>query len=281
MTYTLSKILWVFVQPSNLLLLIASIGAGLLFTRRARLGKILLTPVIGFFMLITLLPLGDLLIIPLEKRFPVPAELGKVDGIIVLSGAFNDKNSAWRRIPVLNDYAGRFTKFIELARAYPDAKLVFTGGAMHPLHGGVTESDIARWFFTEQGLPLERFLFEDKSRNTQENVEFSQQLAQPKPDEHWVLVTSAIHMPRSVGLFRKHGWNITPYPTGYFAPPFFELTRAPDFAGRLERFDDGVKEWTGLIAYYLLGRTSKIFPRLNSTPPAVSDAADLSAPIPR
>lgn len=260
MTFTLSKILWVFAQPSNLLLLIACVGAALLFSRRVRLGKLLLMPVLGFFVLITVIPLADLLIIPLEERFPVPAELGKVDGIIVLSGGFKAKNSALRRTPVLNDYAGRFTKFIELARAYPDAKLVFTGGAVHPMHGGVTEADIARWFFTEQGLPIERILFEDKSRNTHENVEFSHKLVQPQPDEHWVLVTSAAHMPRSVGLFRKYGWNVTPYPTGYLAPPFFELTRTPDFAGRLERFDDAVKEWTGLVAYYLLGRTSEIFP---------------------
>ena len=149
---------------------------------------------------------------------------------------------------------------MELARAYPEAKLILSGGAVFPMHNNVTEADIGRWFFTAQGLDPQRILFEDKSRNTHENILYSKQIAQPQPGEHWVLVTSAAHMPRSVGLFRKNGWNVTPYPAGYVTMPFLEPVAAPDFAGRLERLDDGVREWTGLAAYYLLGRTSALFP---------------------
>ncbi len=260
MIFYLSKLLWIFVQPSNFLLLIAGASAVLMFTRWARPGRILLATIIGFFVFTAITPLGDWMLYPLEKRFPVPGELGEVDGIIVLSGAFNAVNSAYRGAPVLNQYAGRFTKFIELARQYPHAKLLFSGGAVIPLHNGITESDIGRWFFTEQGLDAQRILFENKSRNTHENVIFSKQLAQPARREHWVLVTSAVHMPRSVGLFRKNGWDVTPYPAGYATMPFVEPLSAPDFGMRLKRLDEAVKEWTGLVAYYLLGRTSELFP---------------------
>lgn len=260
MIFYLSKILWVLVQPSNLLLLIACAGAALLYTARARQGKIVLTGVLGVFVLSAILPLGNWLLYPLEQRFAVPEQLGRVDGIIVLGGAFNAKNSALRNEPILNQYAGRFTKFIELARQHPQAKLVFTGGAVFPMHNGVTESAIGRWFFTAQGLDAERILFEDKSRNTHENAVYSKALVNPQPGEHWVLVTSASHMPRSVGLFRKNGWDVTPYPAGYVTMPFPDPLKGVDFGGRLERFDDAVKEWTGLAAYYLLGRTSSLFP---------------------
>ncbi len=260
MTFYLSKILWILVQPSNLLLLFACAGAALLFTSRARTGRVLLAALMGFLIVISIAPLGNWMLLSLEQRFAVPADLGKVDGIIVLSGAFHAKNSAWRGAPVLNQYAGRFTKFMELARLHPEAKLVFSGGAVYPMHNNVTESGIGRWFFAAQGLDITRIQFEDKSRNTHENVVFSKQLAQPQPGEHWVLVTSAAHMPRSVGLFRKNGWNVTPYPAGFAAMPFLEPLSSPDFGGRLERLDDGVKEWTGLIAYYFLGRTSSLFP---------------------
>ncbi len=220
----------------------------------------MLAALMGVFILLSVLPVGNWLLYPLETRFPVPGDPGKPDGIIVLSGAFHANNSAYRGAPVLNQYAGRFTSFMELARRHPQAKLVFSGGAVFPMHNNVTEADIARWFFLAQGLDLRRIQFEDKSRNTHENVVFSKQIAQPQPGEHWVLVTSAAHMPRAVGLFRKNGWNVTPYPAGYATMPFLESITNVDFGGRLERLDDAVKEWTGLIAYYLLGRTSELFP---------------------
>ena len=264
MIFYLSKILWPLLQPGNLLLIIACAGVVLLFTARDRLGKIILTAVMSFFVIITITPLSGWMLYPIEKRFPVPDDLGKVDGIIVLGGAFRARNSAYREEPILNQYATRFTKFIELARKYPQAKLVFSGGAVFPLHNNVTESEIGRWFFAGQGLDTSRILFEDKSRNTHENIIFSKQLAQPQPGEHWVLVTSAAHIPRSVGLFRKNGWQVTPYPAGFTTLPFIEPYLDPltglDFAGRLEGFDATVKEWTGLIAYYFLGRTSELFP---------------------
>ncbi|MSP42161.1 MAG: YdcF family protein [Alphaproteobacteria bacterium] len=260
MIFFLSRALWYVAQPSNLLLILACTGAGLLRTRRVRLGKVLLGSVLGLFLLIAVLPLGNWMLYPLETRFPVPADLGRVDGIIVLSGAFSAENSAWRGAPVLNQYAQRITKFMELARRYPNAKLVFSGGAVFPLPNNVTESDIGRWFFTGQGLDPQRILFEDKSRNTHENIVFSRRLAQPQAGERWVLVTSAAHLPRAVGLMHKNGWKATPYPAGFAAMPFPDPLTAPDFGDRLERLDNTVKEWTGLTAYYLLGRTSSIFP---------------------
>jgi len=260
MTFFLSKALWVLARPSNLLLLIACLGSVLSFTSRARVGRNLVAMVLGCFVLIAFLPVGSWLLFPLENRFAIPEMPARVDGIILLSGAFQARNSAYRGQPQLNKHAGRFTKFLELARKYPDAKLVFSGGAVRSLHGGVTESDIGRWFFAAQGLDPQRILFEDKSRNTHENVINSKKLAQPREGENWLLVTSASHMPRAVGLFRRNGWKVIPFPAGYQSAPFLGGVSSPDFGRKLVRLDDAVREWTGLTAYYFLGRTSAIFP---------------------
>lgn len=241
-------------------MILACTGAGLLRTQRVRLGKVLLGSVLGLFSLIAVPPLDNWMLYPLETRFPVPADLGRVDGIIVLSGAFSAKNSAWRSALVLNQYAQRLTKFMELAGRYPDAKLVFSGGAVLPLPNNVTEPKIGRWFFTGQGLDPQRILFADKSGNTHENIVFSRRLAQPQAGERWVLLTSAAHLPRAVGLMRKTAGRqrLIPQVSPRCLPP--PPLTAPDLGGRLERLDTAVKESAGLSAYYLLGCTSSIFP---------------------
>ena len=69
--------------------------------------------------------------------------------------------------------------------------------------------------FESLGIAKSRLMMERRSRNTQENAEFSKALAAPKPGERWLLVTSAFHMPRSVGLFRKAGFAVEPYPVDW------------------------------------------------------------------
>ena len=83
----------------------------------------------------------------------------------------------------------------------------------------------------------------------------------PKPGERWLLVTSAWHMPRSMGSFRAAGFPVTAYPVDY-------RTRGGEDARRgflhtsegLRRLDLMVKEWLGLLAYRLSGRTDALFP---------------------
>jgi uncharacterized SAM-binding protein YcdF (DUF218 family) len=136
---------------------------------------------------------------------------------------------------------------IELARHYPDAKLIYTG--------------VSNWppFVRRHGL-AERVVFEDRARNTYENAVFSKQLASPQPGERWLLVTSAAHMPRSVGIFRQVGWPVIPYPVDYRTTGEVEILVVPDVARRWNEFDQAVKAWIGLAAYWLTGRSRAAFP---------------------
>ena len=261
MTFAASKILWLLVQPSNLLLLLLVIGLAVWWRRGARWGRCLTIAAALAFAAFGLLPVGDALLYPLEARFPAPRTLpARIDGIIVLGSAVRSQLSqAWSQ-PVLNDRAERMTAALALARRYPEARVVFTGGIGRLSRSGPTEAEIARRFFLEQGLAPGRLVLEDRSRNTFENAVLSRRLIDPAPGEVWLLVTSAYHMPRAVGIFRRAGWPVIAYPVDY------QTTKNPfqgwqlDVAGNLAGLDLAARAWTGLVAYRLMGRTDALWP---------------------
>jgi uncharacterized SAM-binding protein YcdF (DUF218 family) len=98
------------------------------------------------------------------------------------------------------------------------------------------------------------------SRNTEENATLSKALAGPKPGERWLLVTSAYHMPRSVGLFRRAGFAVEPYPVDWRTSRENLLTPFNLAGEGLERTDLAIREWMGLAAYRISGKTSELLP---------------------
>jgi uncharacterized SAM-binding protein YcdF (DUF218 family) len=153
------------------------------------------------------------------------------------------------------------TAAVELARRYPQARLIYSGGSGNLIDPGMMEATVARRLFTDLGVSPERIEVEDRSRNTAENAEFTKQIAQPKPGDRWLLVTSAAHMPRSVGIFRRVGFPVEPYPVGWRtsgqASDYFLSTK---MAEGLSRTDTAAREWVGLLIYWLTDRTSELFP---------------------
>jgi uncharacterized SAM-binding protein YcdF (DUF218 family) len=103
-------------------------------------------------------------------------------------------------------------------------------------------------------------IFEDRSRNTYENAVLSKALAGPAEGERWLLVTSAAHMPRSVGVFRQAGWPVIAYPVDFRTSDEIGFLQMPDAAQRWAELDQAIKSWVGLVAYWLTGRTSALFP---------------------
>ena len=84
---------------------------------------------------------------------------------------------------------------------------------------------------------------------------------QPKPGERWLLVTSAHHMPRAVGCFRRIGFDVVPYPVDWRSRGAVDLVVPfATVASGLARTDVAVKEWVGLVVYRLTGKTSELFP---------------------
>ena len=256
--WVISKIAWALIAPETLLLFLLILSAGLLWTRYNKQGRVLISSTVFIFTLVSVLPFSSWILRPLEDRFPIPKELpNRVDGIIVLAGAENISVTAARGQPSFHDGAERLTTFVWLAHIYPDAVLLFSGGS-----GSLTEqkhrpADTARKIFNQSGLDPERVRFELNSKNTAENALKSYELIQPSPGQHWVLVTSAYHMPRSVGLFRKAGWNVIPYPVDFQTTKSFSLKFDLREIGR---FSQGIREWLGLIVYRATGDTLTFFP---------------------
>jgi len=264
MLFALSKIFWVVANPGNLFLLGLLVGFLGLFSPWRRLrafAKWVLGLTAGTALIISILPIGSWLMTPLEERFPRLADPpAQVDGIIVLGGALNLRRAADRGGTPLGGYAERITVFVELAQRYPDAKLVFTGGSGLLLDQVHREADYTSQLLAVLGVAPERVVYERDSRNTHENAVNSAAIVTPQPGEVWLLVTSAFHMPRSVGAFRQVGWPVIAYPVNYKTGPTDTRRLNFNFIGGLSLLSDGLHEWIGLLVYRWLDRTTAVFP---------------------
>jgi uncharacterized SAM-binding protein YcdF (DUF218 family) len=183
------------------------------------------------------------------------------DGIVVLGGSIDPEVSAAHGTAVVRGAADRVIAAAALARRYPNARILFTGGSPNLISNDVREADYAVQIFESLGVPKERITIERHSRNTVENAEFSKAIAAPKNGERWLLVTSAYHMPRSVGVFRKAGFAVEPYPVDWRLGGRDDLSTAHILAtDGLTTIDVGFREWMGLVAYWISGRSSALFP---------------------
>jgi uncharacterized SAM-binding protein YcdF (DUF218 family) len=259
--FVVSKIAGFFAIPSNLMILMGIFGVLLLRTSWARAGQRLVIASLVLLAIAGLSPIGNILILPLEQRFPAwDSSLGAPDGIVVLGGAITPDVAAIRNDAALNEAAERMTATVELARRYPNARVIFSGGDGSLVHSG-NESEAALRLFERLGLAAGRVAAEDRSRNTVENAVFSKQIASPKPGERWLLVTSAYHMPRAMGIFRMAGFPVEAYPVDWRTRGAEDALRPfPTLAEGLRRTDTAVREWAGLLVYWLAGRSSELFP---------------------
>ena len=183
------------------------------------------------------------------------------DGIVVLGGALDAVVSGARREVALNEAAERMTEVAGLAQRYPNARIVFSGGSGQLVFQGENESALARRLFGYFGIAPNRVAVEDRSRDTVENARFTKAVADPKPGERWLLVTSAYHMPRSIGTFRRAGFAIEAYPVDWRTRGPSDLWRPfTNLGDGIRRTDTAAREWVGLVAYRLAGHTSELFP---------------------
>lgn len=261
--FAASKVLGPLLDPRVALYWVLLAGIALLWTPWKRAGRVLATLAFIVSLALGSSPLGSLALNALENRIPAPAALpGKIDGIVVLGGDVDPRMMRLRNATPGAD-AQRQIAFADLARRYPDAKLVYSGGSGRLIDRDDTDSDAARRLLPMLGLDPARVIFEDRSRNTWENATLSREVGQPSPGETWLLVTSAFHMPRAVGCFRSAGWTgFIPYPVGYKTPPNVDMDWWPAFT-----FDTGLRplfiasrEFAGLIYYRLTGRVDAWFP---------------------
>ena len=261
MFFIASKVLWFVAAPATLLMLGAIAGAA--FTpRRVGLARALALGCSSALLLIAVAPVGALLIEPLEDRFPQPPpDMPAPYGIVILGGAIDDEVSAARGQTTFDEGAERLTEAAILARRYPSARLLYTGGSASLLGSRSSEAIEARNLLIALGVDPTRIAIEENSRNTDENARFSAALEHPTADQTWLVVTSAFHMPRAMGLFRKAGFAARAYPVDYRSLGGlrdWRINLSPVRGLRL--LDLAVHEWIGLAAYHQSGRIADWFP---------------------
>lgn len=250
-----SRIAGIIFIPSDFFLLLLALGVVLQWTRWRRFGKGLVAGVTLGLLLVFVLPVDEWVGAPLENRFPRPPWPAHVDGAIVLGGGENPEIFRARGVPGFDPSAGRLVASAELARRYPHAKVIYSGGKAPLARQDVPEAAVARAIYRQMDVAPSRLILETRSRNTWENFVCSKEIARPKPGETWLVVTSAMHMPRAMGIAAKLHWHVLPWPSDYLTagnPHGVNLNRT--LAVRLGTIDSAVHEWAGLAVYWLMGR---------------------------
>lgn len=282
MYFILSKTLGLLADPGWQILLLLMLAGLAIWRGMRRLSKICLFMALGWFLVISLTPLGGWLVHTLERQsqtlvpcigmradFSGPPKRSEwtdvqvtclpktVDGIIVLGGATDQNLTAIYAQPQTNEAAERLAEFAYLGRLYPMAKMIFSGGSGRLRAELLREDQVAQDWLVRQAFPIERVMFEGSSRNTRENALHSTQLAQIAPDEVWLLITSARHMPRARALFAAEGLFVTPYPVDYTTEPDWPLQWFPGPTRGFSMVSLGLREWVGLFVAFLSGQISR------------------------
>ena len=261
MFFYLSKIFWFFIQPLNLSIFLLIAGAIAVTLGRRRLAVTGSSLALLILALSAWTSVGAMMLNPLEERFPRAALPEKVDGIVVLGGGFEGAINLVRGGYELNAGGDRMVETAVLARRFPEAKIVVSGGTGELVLDGEGDATTAPRLLGALGVSADRLILEDKSRNTYENAIFTRQMVVPKTGETWLLVTSAFHMPRAKALFDKAGFATVPWPVDYRTSGREGVGLFRDNAAdSLQATTMAIREWIGLFAYWLSGRIDEPFP---------------------
>jgi len=256
--FYLSKVFWALASPDHFLLLLILIGLLLIWAGK-RIGLWLSLVSVTLLLIVAVFPVGNVLLTPLEQRIPKMELPEQVAGIIILGGAEEATLWAMHQQPHVNSAAERVMVLPMLARRYPGVPLVITGGSSSILYQQYRGADVVAQWSDQIGL-RKRLIVERQARNTFENAIYAGDLVD-KDSGSWLLVTSAFHMPRSVGIFRKQGWDIVPYAVDYRVSG---NNFAMQFWRNMRDLSTAVREWIGLLAYYLTGKTDQLLPEVEA-----------------
>src|SRR5262245_11006975 len=259
MFFYVAKVVWFLAQPSSLIAI--ALVAGVVLARR-KAGRRLLIGGLAALLICGLSPLSEALIAPLENRFARadPARGGPITGIVVLGGAEDSRAHPPHELAGLNEAAERMTEAAALARRFPEARLVLSGGSAALLTAQAPEAIAMGRLLEALGVASARITLESRSRDTYENALFTRRLVNPAAGERWLLVTTAWHMPRAMGCFRQAGFAVEPWPVDYRTSGRLQLWPTGGIPEGLRQMDFIMREYAGLAMYYLTGRTSTLLP---------------------
>lgn len=262
MTYYASKFFWLAAQPLSLAFFAVVIAflLGLMGRRRLQAAFTLAAAALLFVTLYT--SAGTVMLQVLENRFAratLPAAGPAC--LIVLGGSFEAEVIAARGGTEMNQAGDRFVEALRLMRVYPAARVLVSGGDGSFSGRYPGDAVVSAAFFGQHGIPADRLVQEASSRTTFENVENMKGLLAGHGLENCLLITSAFHMPRAIGLFRAAGLAVEPWPTDYRTSG--AATLKLDFtqpSANAQLTTTAIREWIGLVAYRLAGRTRDVLP---------------------
>ncbi len=223
--------------------------------KRHDLHLALIASAIVLLLALAIVPFDEIAARPLENQYRRPPWPAHVDGIVVLDGGLQPGIFASRGVPGENPSVMRILAGVEAARRYPQAKFVYSGSSGTDSGTRQAGARTMNALLSAMGVAPGRTLFEDRSRDTGENLVNSMKLVHPRPGETWLLVTSATHMPRAMAIAAKLGWRMVPWPSDYLS------TREARIGPRLRYpseglagIDQSLHEWIGLAVYRLTNR---------------------------
>ncbi|MET0172177.1 MAG: YdcF family protein [Agrobacterium vaccinii] len=261
--FYLSKIVWLLLQPLSLAFFLCLAGAllALLGSRKAGAALSFFAALVLFVTLYT--TTGSVALQALEDHVRKPsADPADLSCIIVLGGALENQVTTSRGGIELNQAADRFVETARLALKYPQAKILVSGGDGSISGAYEGEANASERFFSGFGISSERLIKENGSRNTFENTLNTAALLKERGLADCLLITSAFHMPRSLGLFRHARLAVTPWPVDYRTTGIeklgFDFTQPSLNA---QQTATAAREWMGLVGYYLSGRTGSLLPQ--------------------
>lgn len=262
MFFEISKILGWLIYPSNWVALLCVFGVVLWLIGWRRSGRALAICGILVLLLFGYAPAGNVLMLGLSERFPAWHADGRdPDGIIVLGGGIEAAKAKSRGEIELNSAGERVLAMLQLARRFPNARIVYSGGSNDLFPPYIAEAPFAGRLLEEFGVARNRIMIDSASRTTFENATRVRDLVQPQPGQRWLLVTSAWHMPRSVGAFRAVGFDVEAYPVDWRTRGWRDAFKPfPRLGMGLAQSDTAMHEWAGLIGYWWSGRIDELLP---------------------
>ncbi|MDB5491420.1 MAG: putative rane protein [Micavibrio sp.] len=256
MFFILSKIIWFLLAPLNLLTILTVTGLFFLRFKKIRAATALFVTAMTLFLLIGVFPTGQNAVHYLESRYSKPTLMPPhIDGILILGGAVESDASELSGMPEFNDAVDRVNAAIILSRKYPAARIVFSGGSGKLIRSERIDSIDMKMFLKDIAFDASKVIYEDRSRTTSENLINSKEMLKPKPHETWILVTSAWHTPRAMGVAQKLGWGLIPYPVDYRASGrYLWVTQKFDVLDNIYMAHLALREISGIAAYRINGK---------------------------
>lgn len=253
----MAHLIWALFMPSTWLWLLVLIAWILMWRQRIKLASSILAVWLVFFGILTVYPMGNLLLQPLEHAYPMNPKMASPAWLVLLGGGEDIQQTERTKQLHLSSLGTRYITLIGLAKQYPQANIIVSGGVGHVASAAMTEAQLAKALLMLAGINKKRIYIEGRSHNTIENALFSQKIMANHPQSGpVVLVTSAAHMPRSMGLFCATGMkNITPYPTDYL----ITLKATINLPMHLLKLNFAIHEWLGLFKNWVLGYSHQLW----------------------